>query len=271
MRAEERGEPLKPSANAVPQQIFGVFLPLQALGLGGETRVYGYSLFPADLDEMTDPVTLEQASTTTNASEGGLDLLSGGGVFADAERSTDLVVRGSAEPERAQVGASFQHVITVSNEGEHEAIDARVHAELPGGVRGRAWSCAGPQGVPCGQGLNGNTLNESVTVPAGATLEYTLRATVAGQVRDSLQTTLRVDTGPVQLDANPDNNEVTVRTGLGGGAAADGGAPAGSERSGDGCRVASPASSAGPAWIGIGMLWAVLRIRGRRRRATTRA
>ena len=75
-------EPLSTS-NINNQNIHGVFVSVASLGVTAGQTIYGYAVFPYDVNESNDLVGLSDFSTNTGSGsgEGGLDLISSGGLF----------------------------------------------------------------------------------------------------------------------------------------------------------------------------------------------
>ncbi|MEO1144683.1 MAG: DUF4347 domain-containing protein [Cyanobacteria bacterium J06638_22] len=75
-----------PSLSALPgsQELSGIFLSFESLGVTGSQTFFGYSVFPADVG--SDLVGLSDANLSTSqaSGEGGLDLVTGSAVFSRA-------------------------------------------------------------------------------------------------------------------------------------------------------------------------------------------
>ncbi|WP_146132092.1 Ig-like domain-containing protein [Pleurocapsa sp. CCALA 161] len=65
------------------QNIKGVFISIASLGIASNQTVYGYAIFPGDITSSSDLVGLSNFPKTTSADsgQGGLDLISSGGLF----------------------------------------------------------------------------------------------------------------------------------------------------------------------------------------------
>ena len=75
------------------QNINGIFVSTASLGLNAGETIYGYALFPGDIDSSNDLVGLSDFPGNTSASsgQGGLDLISSGGLFIPKDISPDTV------------------------------------------------------------------------------------------------------------------------------------------------------------------------------------
>ncbi|MGV2829302.1 Ig-like domain-containing protein [Myxosarcina sp. GI1(2024)] len=73
----------KITANVPSQNLKGVFVSISALGITAEQTIYGYSVFPGDIDSDNDLVGLSDfpLNTSSQSNHGGLDLISSGGLF----------------------------------------------------------------------------------------------------------------------------------------------------------------------------------------------
>ena len=71
------------TASLSGQQINGIFVSIASLGIASGQTIYGYALFPHDIDAGNDLVGLSDFPLTTSSAsgEGGLDLISSGGIF----------------------------------------------------------------------------------------------------------------------------------------------------------------------------------------------
>lgn len=71
------------TAELSSQNIHGIFISVASLGIDINDTIYGYALFPSDINSSNDLVGLSDfpQDTSTNSGEGGLDLISSGGFF----------------------------------------------------------------------------------------------------------------------------------------------------------------------------------------------
>ncbi|MFK8181904.1 MAG: beta strand repeat-containing protein [Phormidesmis sp.] len=83
MRREENESLFRPSHTVGGQNIEGVFLSLTDLGFSSGETIYGYALFPNDINSSNDLLNLTDFPTDTSgqSGEGGLDLVAGGGIY----------------------------------------------------------------------------------------------------------------------------------------------------------------------------------------------
>lgn len=85
MSKEEADPFLRPKQDLSSQNISGVFVSLQSMGISANTLILGVSLFANDVSATDDLVGLSGFDTDTNGgSNGGLDLMAGGGFFRES-------------------------------------------------------------------------------------------------------------------------------------------------------------------------------------------
>lgn len=76
---------LRPKQDIGSQTVSGVFITLSEMGIAAGTTIYGVALFPNDVTSAMDLVGLTDVpSNTTEAAGGGLDMMAGGGFFAES-------------------------------------------------------------------------------------------------------------------------------------------------------------------------------------------
>ncbi len=104
-------------------------------------------------------------------------------------------------------GQAVSYTIVVSNAGPGDAIGATVSDTLPAVVGSATWTCAA-SGGSCSASGSGS-INDTVNVPVGATLTYTMVATVASGATGTLVNTASVAAPAGTTDANPADNSAT--------------------------------------------------------------
>jgi hypothetical protein len=73
---------MRPSHNVVNQSISSVFVTLDNLGISNNAVIYGFALFPNDVTSSMNLVSLNNVPLNTNGgTNGGLDIMGGGGFF----------------------------------------------------------------------------------------------------------------------------------------------------------------------------------------------
>jgi uncharacterized repeat protein (TIGR01451 family)/LPXTG-motif cell wall-anchored protein len=103
---------------------------------------------------------------------------------------TDLSVTKTASPSRYVTGGSLTYTITVSNAGPNTATNATVTDNLPVALAGHGflWTCVATSGGTCTASGSGD-ISDTVTIPAGGKVTYTLTGTVpSGATGDIVNT-----------------------------------------------------------------------------------
>ncbi|MEO0539808.1 MAG: GEVED domain-containing protein [Cyanobacteria bacterium P01_A01_bin.105] len=90
MRREQSEPNYRPSHIVGAQPVRGVFTSLADLGTTAGQTIYGYALFPSDINASNDLINLSDFPTDTSggSGEGGMDLVAGGGIFAQNNLNT---------------------------------------------------------------------------------------------------------------------------------------------------------------------------------------
>ncbi|MDX2004680.1 MAG: hypothetical protein SFU83_05320 [Meiothermus sp.] len=83
------------------------------------------------------------------------------------------------------------YTITVSNSGPSNLVGATVTDALPSGLTGGSWTCTAPSGGSCTASGSGN-ISDTVNIPAGGSLTYSLSATVGAGASGTLSNTVSV-------------------------------------------------------------------------------
>ncbi|MGF1542265.1 MAG: Ig-like domain-containing protein [Pleurocapsa sp.] len=91
---------LRPSDTVGSQEIKGVFISLASLGIQTNDIIYGYALFPNDINANHDLVGLTDfpTNTSSDSGQGGLDLISSGGIFVPTGMTASQVFTKPPEP-----------------------------------------------------------------------------------------------------------------------------------------------------------------------------
>jgi uncharacterized repeat protein (TIGR01451 family) len=120
---------------------------------------------------------------------------------------TDLMITKTDGVTTATAGGSVTYTITASNAGPDTANGATVADTFPASLTA-TWTCAGAAGGTCIPSGSGN-INDTVNLPAGGSVTYTVSATVSPAASGTLSNTATV-TPPFDVtDPNPANNSAT--------------------------------------------------------------
>jgi uncharacterized repeat protein (TIGR01451 family) len=127
----------------------------------------------------------------------------GGGPQADLSvTKTDGV--GTVVP-----GAPISYTIVATNAGPAPVTGATVADTPPATLIGASWTCAPSSGATCTAGPVSGSINDSVILPVGASITYTLTATLSPSASGSLTNTATVTVPPGVIDLDPTDNLAT--------------------------------------------------------------
>ena len=132
-------------------------------------------------------------------------LLCWGGTIA---YKTDLTITKTDGSATAVPGDSTTYTIVVSNAGANPATGASVTDTFPAAVTGATFTSIAAGGATGNTSGTGN-IADTVSLPVGASITYTVVATINLAARGSLVNTATVTAGPGTVDTNPANNSAT--------------------------------------------------------------
>jgi uncharacterized repeat protein (TIGR01451 family) len=163
----------------------------------------------------TAPDATGDALSTTNLADYGLT--TGAAVFTNnagtsgtlpAPPQADLSITKTDGQASAVPGSPIQYTIVVSNAGPSGVTAATVADTVPAEITGASFTCSGTGGGFCTPVGSGN-INDTVNLPAGATVTYFLTGTISASARGSLSNTATVTAPNGITDPNPANNSAT--------------------------------------------------------------
>ncbi len=93
----------------------------------------------------------------------------------DVDAWTDLAIQKSASPDLALPGQLLTYTLDIQNRGPSDAQGAVVEDLLPAGIDDVHWTCSATGGATCTSEGTGDIV-ETVSLPAGSALHYTLEA-----------------------------------------------------------------------------------------------
>ena len=118
---------------------------------------------------------------------------------------TDLSITKTDGRSVASPGQVLTYTIVAANAGPYAAPEATVDDLVPPALIGTTWTCLGSGGGTCSANGTGS-INDSVSLPGGASVTYTLTGTVAPNP-NHMRNQASVDTAG--LDPNDSNNVAT--------------------------------------------------------------
>lgn len=120
----------------------------------------------------------------------------------------DLSVAIDDDRDFAQGGGTVEYTIVVHNAGPNAAVGARVRSLLPFNLVEPVWACTPDAGASCtAEGVGG--IDDSVTIPMGASLIYVLGATVLADPEAPIESSASVLAPDGVPDADGTNNSAT--------------------------------------------------------------
>jgi len=119
----------------------------------------------------------------------------------------DLAITKTDGVTTATPGSSVTYTITASNAGPSNAPGATVADTFPA-VLTATWTCVGAGGGTCTAAGSGNVV-DTVNLPAGGSVTYTVSATVSASATGTLSNTATVAAPGGVTDPTPANNSAT--------------------------------------------------------------
>ena len=96
----------------------------------------------------------------------------------DTGANADLAISMTGGVSEVLPGDTLTNTITATNNGPDDVVNAIVADTLPAGLTAISWTCTGAGGGTCTANGSGN-IYDTVYLPAGATVTYTVQAEVA--------------------------------------------------------------------------------------------
>ena len=154
--------------------------------------------------------TLSNTATVT-AAGGVVDPTPGNNSATDGDSITpraDLSIAKTDGVMTVNPGGGVTYTITASNAGPSDAPGTVVADALPAALTSATWTCVGAGGGTCTASGSGS-INDTVSLPAGASVSYTLSAVVSASASGTLSNTATVTTAGGVVDPAPGNNSAT--------------------------------------------------------------
>ena len=124
----------------------------------------------------------------------------------DTTPIADLAVTKTNGATASVPGSPTTYTIVITNAGPSTATDAVVVDMLPAELAGASWTCAATPGATCAATTGTGSLDELVTVAPGASVTYSVTATVASAATGSFTNTVTVDAPIGTTDPDPSDN-----------------------------------------------------------------
>ncbi len=134
---------------------------------------------------------------------------SDGTVAASGSSGADLSVTITDGQTTATPGTAIAYSIVVSNLGTLAVTGAKVTDTFPGALSGVTYTATATGGATGFTASGTGNLNETVNLPVGSTITYTVRATISASATGTLSDTVTVAAPSGVTDTNPANNSAT--------------------------------------------------------------
>jgi uncharacterized repeat protein (TIGR01451 family) len=121
----------------------------------------------------------------------------------------DVGVTMSADPPQYVAAEALTYTITVDNAGPGAAASTTVVDAFPPAYTGVAWTCVPSGGASCTASGTG-TIAQSVSLPAGSQVVYTVDGVVADGTAGTLTNSATAVVGAPATDPDPSNNTATL-------------------------------------------------------------
>jgi uncharacterized repeat protein (TIGR01451 family) len=122
--------------------------------------------------------------------------------------TADLTITKTDGQTTVQAGEPITYTIVASNPGPSDVAGATVADTVPAAVTGATWTCVGAGGGTCTASGSGN-INDTVNLPAGGSVTYTLTGVVAPDAVGPLANTATVTEPAGVNDPDSANNSAT--------------------------------------------------------------
>ena len=125
--------------------------------------------------------------------------------------NADVSASISTTPSLYTPGTAISHVIAIANAGPANAPSVIVVDAFPAAYTGTTWSCAASGGATCTSGGSG-IISQSVNLPTGSHVTYTVNATVAPGTTGVLSNSVTAVVNAPTTDPVASNNTATANT-----------------------------------------------------------
>ncbi|MDX1997344.1 MAG: IPTL-CTERM sorting domain-containing protein, partial [Thermoanaerobaculia bacterium] len=153
-------------------------------------------------------------NTATAATPAGVtDPAPANNTFTDNDTLTpegDVAITKTDNLTNASPGQAITYTLVVTNPGPSDGVDFAVDDLFSANLTGVSWSCVGTGGGTCTAGPTGGDILDSVDLPAGATLTYTVNGTISNLFLGTLTNTALVAVNPLGLNPPPFNDPNTA-------------------------------------------------------------
>lgn len=117
----------------------------------------------------------------------------------------DLVITNTDGVTSVTSGGTTTYTITASNAGPSDASGATVTDNLPAAISSATWTCVGAGGGTCTASGSGS-ISDTVNLPSGGSVTYTLVAQISSSASGTLDTTASISAPTGVADNSLSNN-----------------------------------------------------------------
>ncbi len=154
-------------------------------------------------DNFTNPVSSANGGTGVKSNTARLTV----------NQAVDLSVTKTDGRLAVDRGESNVYTIVVNNAGPSAAVDAHVYDTIPSSLTGSSWTCTPDPGSSCTASGSGN-ISDTVTLPAGGRVTYSVSADVSGTASTSILNTASVVQPIGMVELNDTDNSASDTDGL---------------------------------------------------------
>jgi len=124
-------------------------------------------------------------------------------------RQADLAISKTDGAVSAVAGASTVYTIVVSNNGPSSVVGASIADVMPAAIVGDTFTAVATGGATGFTAVGAGNINDTVNMPAGSTITYTVTANINSGASGNLVNTATVTAPAGVTDTNPGNNSAT--------------------------------------------------------------
>jgi uncharacterized repeat protein (TIGR01451 family) len=184
------------------QSAFGTTGATIAAGAGNSLVFTAPVAFAASL--ATNP--LDNTATANDLASGA----SGSATDSDTRSAqADLAITKNDGVVSVVPGTTTTYAIVVTNNGPSDVIGATVGDVLPAAIVSDTFTAVGTGGASGFTASGGGNINDTVNMPAGSTITYTVLANISPAATGTLSNTATVTAPAGVTDTNPGNNSAT--------------------------------------------------------------
>ena len=121
---------------------------------------------------------------------------------------SDLAITKTDSSASATPGGTVTYTIIGTNNGPSNVLGATITDTLPSALSSGSWTCVAASGATCAASGTGN-LTDTVNIPVGGSVTYTLTASVSSTATGSLANTASIAVPSGWTDSTPANNSAT--------------------------------------------------------------